>query len=292
MLRKITKGIKRTYTLHKYGVGLMTILSSLPSNSIVTVTIHGEKYEMKVRTAMYLSEDLYEIEKAGWIIKYDKGDNLVLFRNGETKLYGDSIFYADTINEVFVKEIYKADIKDKVVVDVGAYFGESSVYFALQGARKVIAFEPDEQSYKIALRNVKENKLENKIVLINKAVAPVSGTIVYYRTNSAGTSSTDYQQMIRKGEVITKKQVNAVSLNEIVSQEGEIGLLKMDCEGCEYSVLNSFSYFDKISKIVLEYHNGLQNLPSLLKSHGFEVKIKKERGDRLGILRAERNMKT
>jgi len=37
--------------------------------------------------------------------------------------------------------------------------------------KKVIAFEPDGENYKLALMNLKENKLENKIVLLNKALA-------------------------------------------------------------------------------------------------------------------------
>jgi len=64
-----------------------------------------------------------------------------------------------------------------------------------------------------------------------------------------------------------------------------IGLLKLDCEGCEYSVLNSFSDFDRVDNIILEYHNDLQNLPNLLKDKGFEVTIEKKT-EKVGILRA------
>jgi len=70
-----------------------------------------------------------------------------------------------------------------------------------------------------------------------------------------------------------------------MASEERIGLLKLDCEGCEYSVLNSFSDFDVIDSIVLEYHNGVQNLPSLLKSHNFEISIEK-RDEKIGIIRA------
>jgi len=63
-----------------------------------------------------------------------------------------------------------------------------------------------------------------------------------------------------------------------------IGLLKLDCEGCEYSVLNSFSDFGLIESIILEYHNGVQNLPGLLKSQGFEITIGKR--NEKGTIRA------
>ena len=70
------------------------------------------------------------------------------------------------------------------------------------------------------------------------------------------------------------KQVEAITLNrEIKMAEERVGLLKLDCEGCEYSVLNSFSDFDIIDNIILEYHNDVQNLPNLLKDFGFKAKI-------------------
>ncbi|HDD64256.1 MAG TPA: hypothetical protein ENF53_03775 [Thermoprotei archaeon] len=48
-----------------------------------------------------------------------------------------------SVRAVFYKETYRfLDVKDKVVIDVGAWVGDSSVYFALKGAKKVIAMEP------------------------------------------------------------------------------------------------------------------------------------------------------
>jgi hypothetical protein len=43
------------------------------------------------------------------------------------------------ILEVFDYGMYKLlSVKDRVVVDVGAFVGDSAIYFALKGARKVI----------------------------------------------------------------------------------------------------------------------------------------------------------
>ena len=38
-------------------------------------------------------------------------------------------------------EAYNIDVKDRVVVDIGADWGSSSLYFLARGARKVIAFD-------------------------------------------------------------------------------------------------------------------------------------------------------
>ncbi|MDT7858468.1 MAG: hypothetical protein RQ930_00225 [Candidatus Aenigmarchaeota archaeon] len=51
----------------------------------------------------------------------------------------------------FVKQDYKIlKVRGKEVVDIGAYTGDSSIYFALNGAKHVYAFEPYPFSYRIA----------------------------------------------------------------------------------------------------------------------------------------------
>jgi FkbM family methyltransferase len=64
--------------------------------------------------------------------------------------------------------MYKSlSVKDRVVVDVGAFVGDSAIYFTLKGARKVIAIEPHPGAYKEMLDNIRLNNLENIIVPIN-----------------------------------------------------------------------------------------------------------------------------
>jgi len=161
------------------------------------------------------------------------------------------------IDEIFVKEVYKSDFANRIVIDVGAYRGESAMYFAINGAKKVISLEPDEANYSIALMNIKENGLENKVSFLNKALTPKEEVISFYRdSHLLGANSIDPNNMVKFNDKIIVKQVEATTLNQILKIAGErIGLLKLDCEGCEYSVLNSFSDFDMIGNIILEYHN-------------------------------------
>ncbi|MCC6017275.1 MAG: FkbM family methyltransferase, partial [Desulfurococcaceae archaeon] len=53
------------------------------------------------------------------------------------------------------------NVEDKVVVDVGAFIGDSSIYFALRGARRVIAVEPHPEAYKVMVENIRLNGLED-----------------------------------------------------------------------------------------------------------------------------------
>jgi hypothetical protein len=57
---------------------------------------------------------------------------------------------------VFDYGMYKSlSVKDRVVVDVGAFVGDSAIYFALKGARKVIVIEPHPGAYKEMLDNIR-----------------------------------------------------------------------------------------------------------------------------------------
>ena len=56
--------------------------------------------------------------------------------------------------------------KDKVVFDIGANVGNTTICFTLRGAKKVIAFEPFPKIFEQAKKNVEENGLQNKIDLV------------------------------------------------------------------------------------------------------------------------------
>lgn len=83
--------------------------------------------------------------------------------------------------------------------------------------------------------------------------------------------------MVKLGERVIPKTVESVTLTELLdmAKDETVGLLKMDCEGCEYSVLNNLEReaFERIEAIFMEYHNGLQNLKSILESNGFQVEV-------------------
>ena len=288
--------IRGAILLHReLGIGYFQLLRGyLKKDKIITVNIKNLAVNMEIHKALMYASGLRNIRKDGWEI-VDIINNLIVYENRQKgiKLYSrieDCHHFVSEIREVFVEELYKSDFTNKVVVDVGTYVGESAIYFAINGAKKVIALEPDEENYQLALKNVKENGLEDRVVLLNKAVADKEGVINLYRYSyPSDLGSTDPNNMPPPIDKLVVKKVEAITLDGVIKIAGErIGLLKLDCEGCEYSVLNSFYKFDIIDNIILEYHNGLQNLPSLLKSHGFEIIIKKK-NEKIGIIRAFKN---
>ena len=62
------------------------------------------------------------------------------------------------------------------MIDIGANIGDSPIYFALNNAKNVIALEPYPYSYNSALKNIKKNNIDDKIILLNAGYG-LDGTI-------------------------------------------------------------------------------------------------------------------
>jgi len=193
---------------------------------------------------------------------YD-GKNIKMF-------YSFPVDTCNIVNEVFFDNVYKfLEVKNKIVVDIGANVGDSAIYFALNGAKHVYAFEPYLFSYNLAVRNAKENNLGRKITII-RAGCGESNTIKLdsdYR-NFGGSDISHTSKNGIKTKIYSLKQI--VDKFKIKNN----AVLKIDCEGCEYGVIlnadkNTLKRFDRIQ---IEYHYGYKNLVKKLKDSGFEVK--------------------
>jgi tRNA G37 N-methylase Trm5 len=67
-------------------------------------------------------------------------------------------------------------VEGRVVVDIGAFVGDSTIYFALKGARKVIVIEPHPGAYAEMLDNIKLNNLEGMIIPVNNSTNRITRT--------------------------------------------------------------------------------------------------------------------
>jgi FkbM family methyltransferase len=175
--------------------------------------------------------------------------------------------------EVFQDKCYEIfDIKNKVVVDIGAFIGDSAIYFAGKGAKKIVAYEPNPHIFEIAKKNVQLNNLTNKIQVRQKAVSNKMGvrTFMFNTVYPSGSS------MHFKLEDTIKFQVNTIPFSSITQELGHIGLLKLDCEGAEYEILPA-AYKEgalrNVDKIVMEVHGPVEPIIDVL--HRAEFKVTK-----------------
>lgn len=208
-----------------------------------------------------------QIDKNKKIIKFKfKSKPVHLFYDSDKQLSNT----IGMVREQFLEEQYKwLNVKGKDVIDIGANIGDSAIYFALNGAKHVYAFEPYPYSYKIASNNIKLNKLNKRITLLNEGCSDKEGGI-NIKTDYQNFGGTDLKEF-NKGT-----KINLTTLKSIINRFNikSPAILKIDCEGCEYSVLLNANNSDlkKFEQIQIEYHYGYLNLKKKLIDAGFEVK--------------------
>ena len=211
-------------------------------------------------------EQKIKIDIDNKIIKFDFMHKPVsLFYDSNMQL-GNTI---GLIKEQFIEEQYDwLGVREKDVVDIGANIGDTAVYFALKGARRVYAFEPYPYSYNLALKNIKLNRLQDKITLFNEGCGEEESNIKIDRCyqNTGGTDLKEFD----KGN-----KIRITTLSDIIKRFNisNRAILKIDCEGCEYGVLLAAKNSDlrRFKQIQIEYHYGYLNLKKKLVDAGFKV---------------------
>ena len=174
------------------------------------------------------------------------------------------------ILSVFIDEDYKfLNVDNENVIDIGANIGDSPIYFALNNANKVIALEPYPYSYNIALKNIKTNKFEDNIILLNAGYG--KDGIIYIDPNFKNTTGSNLKN-VQNG-----KELKTISLKTLLNTYNiESAVLKMDCEGCEYNILNEDNdILRRFKRIQMEYHYGYEKIKNKLEEAGFTVKYTK-----------------
>jgi FkbM family methyltransferase len=146
----------------------------------------------------------------------------------------------------------------KTVVDVGAYVGDSSIYFALRGAKRVIAIEPHPKAFKEMLDNIRLNNLEDVIVPINAGLASKLSKIRVGEMDVSSTAGLYHRSDKYDGEI------PAITLSELINKYGvgDDAVLKTDCEGCEYDIiLNDYEHVKIFNELIFEYHTDAAGKP-------------------------------
>lgn len=228
-----------------------------------------KKYQKALESILNQADNLAQLTN-------DKSWKESLREDGETlTIFKDTIpitlyhWYHSAMTDVFQKEIYSfLPVENKIVIDLGANIGDSSIYFAIKNAKKVIALEPFPKIYEIAKRNVQINNLDNKIILLKAGCSSKLGTILLNPdTEGTGTSISFHKNGV---------EIPTFTLDHLVKEyDIESGILKIDCEGCEYDAImgSTNEILQKFSHILIEFHNGYENLKSKLEESNFVVDV-------------------
>ncbi|MEM3191243.1 MAG: FkbM family methyltransferase [Candidatus Parvarchaeota archaeon] len=177
---------------------------------------------------------------------------------------------SNELDETFLREAYSfLKVEGKVVVDIGANIGDTAIYFAIKGAKKVIALEPYPYTFALATKNTNFSGFKDKIEIINAGYGEDK------KIKIDTTFIPDAGSEIK--ENADGSEINIYSLKTLISKYNiDSGILKMDCEGCEYNLLNEDNEtIRKFEMIQIEYHYGHEQLVKKLEGCGFSVRYTK-----------------
>jgi FkbM family methyltransferase len=188
------------------------------------------------------------------------------------------------VKSIFAKKNYVNEfvsiMPNALVVDVGANIGAFTI-FAAQWAKKVFAFEPEPENFRLLCSNIELNKLTN-VMPLRMAIAKKKGkqNFCLAEKQHSGSHSFFLQHYQKKIEVKT------LSLLDLIKKEAlaKIDFLKLDCEGSEAEIIEGLSLetAKKIEQIALEFHQindySAEYLERKLTILGFDVRLGERRG--------------
>ena len=210
-----------------------------------------------------------------------------------------------------------ADGQDQIVIDIGMNIGAASIYFASRDdVRKVYAYEPFPDTYHHALDNIKASGLvHEKICAVNAGLSSTSEKqTVHY--NASMTCGMTIEESLKKRTVRQYQEWGYYDENksqtvqiQVLDAAEEIGriiaghknetiILKMDCEGSEYAVLqrlDEYRLINKIAVVMMEWHYyGREKVEAYLKKNGF-VFFSFQKNESMGVIyavnMADKNLK-
>ncbi len=222
-----------------------------------------------------------------------KFDNLKIenHKDGFLVSFLDFAFYIESLeefhilNEVFINDDYRFHTNSKsIVIDIGANIGISSMYFSkCNHIHKIYAFEPVERTFNHAKYNLELNNKIHKVEWIrniglgkdNRKESFLFNKNTKGNTGIRGVLSDSYANDANAERVEVQICDASLEIREILSKiDNEKVILKMDCEGAEYEILENIfntKIIKQIDVILLEWHDkGSQIIEDILLKSGFD----------------------
>lgn len=234
---------------------------------------NGKKIHLQSFSSMHFISNIpkneqveYDIEKNNVTIylKNESHTNKIIFEGG--------LDNGDIVHTFFKKDYDQILVNERTVLDIGANIGDTGIFYALNGAKKVIGIEPFPKNFDYAQRNIQINNFDNVITLLQAGCSSKKEIVKI---------DPDYQSNI-ESEVKNFKtgiDIPMITIQDIINtyKIPKSSVLKIDCEGCEYDIIENIS-FETISyftNIQIEYHLGYKKLKNKLESFGYTVKVSK-----------------
>jgi FkbM family methyltransferase len=147
--------------------------------------------------------------------------------------------------------------RDHNILDIGANVGVTGLVLAQIPGARVTCYEPDPENCALLRSNVDRNKLVN-VTVREAAIGTINGKL-RFQLHAESTGGSLAPNGLASGAKALV--VDAVTLDSAVEESApagaEISLLKCDCEGGEYDLLEQLtpSLAARIRNLTIEVHN-------------------------------------
>jgi predicted RNA methylase len=217
---------------------VLLVYSNLKRNLTVKFK-DGDTAELSKKNYDAFYEKLYRnyLEDNGFSYP---AENMIKTPGGLTLMLPQNSVYSPVIDEIYLMQVYgKPDLTGKVAIDIGAAIGDTALFFKKCGAKSVYGYELDEARVRIAEKNIEMNEMGDSVAVYNK-------------------------------------KATAEELHKLMTTINDPIFLKLDCEGCEYDIINKLD-MSNVTNVVMEYHMRPDPLIESLTKAGFlEIRLERQ----------------
>jgi len=256
---------------------------------LLGVDINSDKKEFLLQGLKFL-KNYKRVKKANF---YMSGNDFIVELDN-TKFSINSWEELLILNEVFINGDYNFQIKeDFTLFDIGMNVGITSLYFARQEfCKKIFAFEPFIPTRKLAEKNFLLNPFSNKIQVNNFGLGfPERNLEINYSEEIKGSvgvnSITKKSNVNYHKEILEIKDASFAFKEKVKSAVGKI-IVKIDCEGAEYEILERLKETGDIyipSFFMIEWHDkGSDALKKIFEEDDFKILSFKDDSKGVGML--------
>ena len=186
--------------------------------------------------------------------------------------------------------------RDRYIVDIGGNVGVTALVLSQIPGARVLCYEPDAGNCDFLRGNIERNGISN-VSVVQAAVADSDGALEF-QTDAESTGG----RLVAAGAALSKTavKVDTVSLSRVLEQFGEhqVDLIKCDCEGGEYTIIEQLTpaIAARIRNLSIEVHDldsshNLQTISAKLSSLGYQLSCMPDMWERsaLHLLLARRS---
>lgn len=218
------------------------------------------------------------LDSYDYVIKLEKYFKDLNFQDSEYGILvtlGNLKFYVETkeefliISEIYIDKDYNFLLDEEcIIIDIGCNIGLATLFFSSnETVKKVYSFEPVKETYNLAKRNFLLNQeINSKIASFNFGLGKANrkdfflfDNTIKGNTGIRGNKSFSYNISQSKKQIeVEIKDVSKIFMSICEEKEQENFIVKMDCEGAEYEIMQRLDDTNLLSKVkifMIEWHD-------------------------------------